>query len=127
MISVWIAFGAALVAALFNLRVAMVERSGEAWTLPAALSVLFFVFSAVAGATEGWTGFWVDHTRDLWGNQIWMDLLFSASVGWWLLVPRARAAGMPTVPWLIAVAATGSIGLLAMVARLLWLEAAERR
>lgn len=64
----------------------------------------------------------MDHTRDLWGNQIWMDLLLATSVGWALIAPLARAVGMPLVPWVVAVLATGSIGFLAMAARLLWLE-----
>jgi hypothetical protein len=59
----------------------------------------------------------------LWGVQIWLDLLQAALVGFVLLVPRARAQGMRPVPWLLGVAATGSIGLMAMVARVLYLEA----
>jgi len=38
-------------------------------------------------------GFWVEHPRHLWGNQIWFDLLLAAGVAWALLVPRARRLG----------------------------------
>jgi hypothetical protein len=120
---VWIASIAAWLAVLWNGRVALLaEGPAVPWALPALGSVLFFAFSAVAMVTEGPMGFGVDHTRDLWGNQIWMDLLLATSVGWALIAPRARAVGMPLAPWLLTVIATGSIGFLAMAARLLWLE-----
>ncbi|GAB4431778.1 MAG: hypothetical protein Kow0031_13000 [Anaerolineae bacterium] len=94
----------------------------RSWLLPAALSALFFGFSLVAVFTEGPTGFWPEHTRNLWGNQIWFDLLLAVGVGWYFLVPPAKSVGMRPLPWLVLVVCTGSIGLLAMLARLLYLQ-----
>jgi hypothetical protein len=39
-----------------------------------------------------------------------------------LIAPRARAQGMNLILWTAFVVATASIGLLAMCARLFWLE-----
>ncbi|HRK17623.1 MAG TPA: hypothetical protein PK970_01590 [Hyphomicrobiaceae bacterium] len=107
----------------------LTSRDGKlgagAWRIPAALSVAFLLWSLYAAFYEGVTGFWPEHTRNLWGNQIWFDLLLAATIGWWLILPRARAVGMQTWGWLVAVLATGSIGFLAMLARVLFLE--ERR
>jgi hypothetical protein len=92
-----------------------------AWVVPAVLSALFFALSVRAVVSEGPWGFWVDHISGPWGNQIWVDLLLAASIGWFFAVPAARAAGMNPYPWLVLVVATGSIGFLAMLARLLYL------
>ena len=67
-------------------------------------------------------GFWAEHTRNDWNNQIFVDLLLSASCVYFLLLARARAVSMRVLPWFMAIAATGSIGLLAMIARVLFLE-----
>lgn len=63
-----------------------------------------------------------NHSMNLWGTQVWYDLLISVSLALFFILPRARAAGMKPLPWVLFVAATASIGLLAMVARLWWLE-----
>lgn len=99
--------------------------AASGWMAPAALSLAFAAYSTFTALREGPTGFWPEHTRNLWGNQIWFDLLLAAGVACALLAPRARAAGMNVLPWLLAVAATGSIGLCAMLARLLYLERAQ--
>lgn len=93
-----------------------------AWIVPAVLSAGFLALSVEAVVAEGPTGFWTEHTRNLWGNQIWCDLLLAIGTAWALLVPRARACGMRWPLWLVAILVTGSIGLLAMVARVLFLE-----
>ncbi|WP_315899644.1 hypothetical protein [Qipengyuania gaetbuli] len=92
-------------------------------TLAAALAAGFAAFTAVTIAREGVLLVWTNHTENLWGVQVWWDLLFAVGIAVFLIAPRARAAGMNLVPWLLFVAATASIGLLAMVARLFWLEA----
>ncbi len=93
------------------------------WLLPAALSLLFLLFSIQAIMTEGLFGFWAEHTtRNLWGNQIWLDLLLALGIGWCLIVPQAQAIGMRPIPWFILIVCTGSIGCLAMMARLLYLR-----
>jgi hypothetical protein len=75
---------------------------------------------------DGLIQFWINHTTNLAGSQVWFDLLISVALAFILLLPRARAQGMAILPWAIAVAATASIALLVMVARLLWLEQAAR-
>ena len=73
-------------------------------------------------ARDGVMPVWVNHTSNLWGIQVWWDLLFALGIACFFVVPRARAQGMAVPLWLLFVAATASIGLLAMVARLFWLE-----
>ncbi|MEM0961764.1 MAG: hypothetical protein AAGK21_04370 [Bacteroidota bacterium] len=105
--------------------VIVLNRSGNSpsvWMVPAGLSVLFFAFSVFAIREGGALGFWVEHTRHLWGNQIWVDLLIAIGVAWAFIVPQAKALGMRVLPWLAVIGATGSIGLLAMIARLLYLR-----
>lgn len=90
-----------------------------------ALSAGFAAFSAVTIATEGVFPVILNHTTNLWGVQVWWDLLFSLSVAFFFAAPRARAQGMNLPLWTLFVLATASIGLLAMVARLFWLEQAR--
>jgi hypothetical protein len=101
-----------------------ISRSGRGadWTLPALLSAALAVFSAWTIAAEGPAGFWSNHASNLWGNQVWFDLILSLGLGWALILPRARALRMRLVPWAVLLVATGSIGLFALVARVLWLE-----
>lgn len=95
------------------------------WPLPATACGLFVAWSIAAIAHEGPLGFWDHHVGSLWETQIWMDLLLAASVAWVALLPRLRSVGMRPVPWLLLVLASGSIGLLALLGRVLHLE--ERR
>jgi hypothetical protein len=114
---------AALLLAVTLVLKATAAARRPAWLLPAALSAAFLGFSLLAVWREGPTGFWPVHTSSLWGNQVWFDLLLAVWIGWVLILPRARAAGMAALPWAGLVLATGCIGFLAMLARLLWLEA----
>lgn len=109
---------------LFGAGVIVRQRGGAkgGWLLPAGLSALFLGFSAIAVAREGPLGFWAHHIDGFWGNQIWFDLLLAAGMMFFLVAPRARAAGMALTPWFILVICTGSIGMLALVARVLYLE-----
>lgn len=84
-----------------------------AWMVPAILSAAFFAISVDVITKAGPLGFWTEHLRGPWGAQIWCDLL----------LPRARAVGMRPIPWMLTVLASGSIGLLAMTARCVFLEA----
>jgi hypothetical protein len=97
-------------------------RMKKTWLLPAALSLLFMLFSLQAVTSEGMFGFWPEHTRNLWGNQIWLDLLLAVGIGWFFVVPQAKALGMRPLPWLALIACTGCIGYLGMIARLLYLR-----
>jgi len=95
---------------------------GGAWIGPAVLSAALFAWTLAAVILEGPLGFWTEHSRNLWGNQIWFDLLLAAGVALAFLIPKAKAVGMNAVAWTVAVICTGSIGLLAMTARLLYLQ-----
>jgi len=95
--------------------------------LAGALSAGFAAFSAVTIAAEGVLPVVLNHTSNLWGVQVWYDLLFSLSVATFLILPRARAVSMNLPLWVLFILATASIGLLAMCARLFWLEAADAR
>lgn len=93
-----------------------------AWIAPAMLATIFLGWSMFTIFTSGLVTVWVEHTRNAWANQIWFDLLLAAGLALTLLFPRARAVGMHPLPWLLIVAGTGSIGLYAMLARLMYLE-----
>ncbi|HUN22822.1 MAG TPA: hypothetical protein PK299_06800 [Anaerolineales bacterium] len=97
----------------------------NAWMVPALFATLFLVFSAVAVLNEGATGFWTEHIRNLWGNQIWFDLLLAASCALFFLMPKAKALKMPVLAWGLFVLATGSIGLYFFLARYLYLKARQ--
>jgi hypothetical protein len=91
----------------------------------AAAALLFAGFSAFTGvqiAQEGVTGFFTNHSQNLTGLQVWWDLIMCALIALFLIAPRARAMGMNMTLWGLFVGTTASIGLLAMCARLFWLE-----
>ena len=93
--------------------------------LAGALAAGFGAFTAVTIAAEGVLPVIANHTSNLWGVQVWWDLLFALGIATFLIAPRARAQGMNLAPWIVFILATASIGLLAMAARLFWLERAN--
>jgi hypothetical protein len=113
----------AVVAILLALAYVLMNRepTGSA-LLAAALSGAFAGFTAITILKEGVLLVWTNHTTNLWGVQVWWDLLFATVTALFFIVPRARTAGMNVLPWVVFVGLTASIGLLAMVARLFWLE-----
>ncbi len=90
--------------------------------LAAAISLGFAGYTVLTISREGAEILWANHTTTFWGVQVWWDLLISVSLALFFIAPRARAQGMNILPWVLFVAATASIGLLAMVARLFYLE-----
>lgn len=91
----------------------------------AGLVGLALAFAAVTALTvwqEGLIQFWINHSTTIAGNQVWFDLLIAVCISFALMAPRARAVGMPLLPWAIAVMATASLALVPMLALLLWLE-----
>lgn len=90
--------------------------------LALALLAGFVTLTGITIAHEGVLTVVENHTVNFWGIQVWYDLLFSVGIALFFIAPRARAAGMPILPWTLFVALTASIGLLAMAARLFWLE-----
>ena len=115
--------------ALCVLAVALWARSVTtlAWQAVAAVALAFGGFSLVTVWQDGLLPFWVNHTSNLAGNQVWFDLLLAVGIAFYLIAPRARAVGMRILPWALAVLATASIALLPMLARLIWLEARQSR
>lgn len=97
------------------------RRTGSA-ALAAGLALAFAGYTGWTVLAEGFVPLWRNQTSNLWGVQVFWDLLASLTVALFLIAPRARAAGMALLPWMALVAASGSIGLLAMAARLFWLE-----
>ena len=118
----WIA-GLALVAAMLLMARGALPDALRGWVAPAVLAAGFLGFSLVAASVEGPLGFWPEHTRNLWGNQIWFDLLLAIATSWTLILPRARALKMQAGWWLLFIVCTGCVGLVAMLARCLFLEA----
>ncbi len=101
--------------------------NSKSWIIAAILSVSFLAFSVWVATQEGPFGFWVEHTRNLWGNQIGIDLVAGISVALVFIAPRARKAGINLVPWVALTVLGGSIGLLAFVARVFYAEAQNHR
>lgn len=97
------------------------------WLLPAALSAGLLVFSLFAVGVEGPFGFRPEHTRNLWGNQIWFDLLLAVGIAWFLIVPPARKVRMRLPLKLLLFVTTGCIGFRARLARLLYLQSRPDR
>jgi hypothetical protein len=95
--------------------------------LAAVLSAAFGAYTAVTIAREGLMTVIVNHTFNLWGVQVWWDLLSALTIAMVLIAPRAKAAGMNLALWTLLVLASASIGLFAMAARLFWLEAKAAR
>ncbi|WP_306251904.1 hypothetical protein [Parvularcula sp. IMCC14364] len=123
-----LAASAAVLFIIFTSVIAARADKGGAtsWMIPACLSFVFFMYSALTVFQEGPLGFWTEHISDMWGNQIWFDLLLAIGVSFFLLAPRAKAVGMRLFPWLIFIICTGCIGLLAMLARFLYLKEREQ-
>jgi len=92
--------------------------------IAAALSAGFGSYSAVTIYQEGVLPVWTNHTTNMWGVQVWWDLLLAAGTTLFLVAPRANRVGMNVPLWTLFVVSTASIGLLAMCARLFWLETA---
>lgn len=115
-----ILFGAA---ALIYILVAK-PTTGNA-TIAAMLSGGFGAYTAVQIWQEGVVMFWTNHTVNMTGIQVWWDLVMSVMIALFFIAPRARAAGMNVPLWALFVGSTASIGLLAMCARLFWLERGE--
>lgn len=91
------------------------------WMIAALFSAALTAWTIPAVIKEGPLGFLSAHSQTFWGNQVWFDLLMALTMGWVLILPRAKALGMKLPFWLLSLA-LGSIGFAAMLARLLYLE-----
>lgn len=113
---------AALVAVGFMLAQKKVTGSPA---IAASLGAGFAAYTAVTIYQTGVLPVFENHTTNLWGVQVWWDLLFAVGVALFFILPRARKQGMHVPLWTLFVLLTASIGLLAMIARLFWLESGE--
>lgn len=120
----WTALAVFVIAAIVMLLVTQTkDRVGwPAWLVPAAFGVLIAGWTGFALYTEGLSGLGAVLGSSVWGLQFWTDRLASTAAAFFLLQNRARAAGMKSETWVIAVIFTGSIGLLLMLARTVYLE-----
>lgn len=96
--------------------------SWPAWLVPAVVVVPLAVGTVLAIGAEGLFGLVPMITGSPWGLQVWFDRLVSVTAAFFLLQNRARAAGMKSEIWVLAVIFTGGIGLLLMLARTVYLE-----
>lgn len=121
---VWIA--SVIAGGVGLLTILAAKRETGNTVIAALLCGAFATYTAVQIASEGVAGFYTNHTANLTGLQVWIDLIMGTVVALFFIAPRARAAGMNVLPWTLLVGCTASIGLLAMVARLFWLERRAR-
>ena len=119
-----IAFAAGTLAVIYILYASLANQpaSRQRHAAFAFFSLAFVAFSLFAVLQEGPLGFWTEHTRNFWGNQIWFDLLLGVATAWTFMLPRAKSVGLNLPLWGVLVLATGCIGLTAMAARVLYLE-----
>lgn len=103
-----------------------VQKGNLSWRLPAVASAWFWGFTIYTIAQEGVVAVWQNHNQNYWGNQVFFDLLYSVALFWFAMLPRAKALGMPVLPWFSYVCSTASIGGLHMYARILYLEEQKR-
>jgi hypothetical protein len=96
--------------------------SKNLWLLPAAASVLFFVFTLQVVINEGLFGFVANHSRNGWGAQVFIDLVSAATLALCFAAPHARKYGIKLLPWIALTVCTGSIGLFALAARILYVR-----
>lgn len=92
------------------------------WRLPALLGTVLFGLSLYAIVTEGLLGFWANHAFNFWGSQVWVDLIMASALSWYFLASEAKRLRMNLVPWLILFLLSGSVGLYAMLSRILYLK-----
>jgi hypothetical protein len=111
-------------AALVMLLVTQTRERVEwpAWLVPMAFGVVITGLTGYAWYTEGPDGLWQMIGGSAWGLQFLSDRLMSTAAAFFLLQNRARAAGMKSETWVLVVIFTGSIGLLFMLARTVYLE-----
>jgi len=115
--------GVATIAALYIL----IARPTKGSPLVAAsLAGLFGGYTAVQIGQEGVVEFYTNHSQDMTGIQVWWDLVMCVIIALFFVLPRAQKQNMNILPWALFVLSTASIGLLAMIARLFWLENAAQ-
>jgi hypothetical protein len=91
------------------------------WILPAFLAVAFFLFTIWTIVTTGQLlGFLAEHTHSLWGAQIGIDLFNALFVGIYFANVSAQQYRFRAWPYVLLTLGTGSPGVLALAARVLY-------
>ncbi len=93
-----------------------------AWLVPLVIAIPFALWTGFALIEEGLLSFSPMLMETKWGLLVWYDRLMSLTAAYYLLQNRARAAGVKSDIWVIAIAMTGAIALLLMLARTVYLE-----
>ena len=126
MLTLQVTFFAVLAFAGVGILYTLIEQPKHGSALIAAiLSAGFAAYTAVQIWADGVMMFWTNHTGNLTGIQVWWDLVMCVVVALFFIIPRARKVGMNVWLWTLFAACTASIGVLAMCARLFWLEQAQ--
>lgn len=95
----------------------------QLWLLPALGALLLGGWTLYAVFAGGFRAYWPLFLSSAWGYQMWFDLLIALALAFAALVTPMRTVGMRPLIWALAVIAGGSVGLLALAARLLYLQA----
>jgi len=91
------------------------------WILPAFLASVFFLFSIWTMITTGQPfGFVAEHTHSTWGAQIGIDLFNALVVGIYFANVLSRQYRFRAWPYVLLTLCTGSPGVLALAARVLY-------
>ena len=91
------------------------------WILPAVLAVAFLLFTGWTMVTTGKPfGFMEEHTHSAWGAQIGIDLFNALFVGIYCANVPSKQYGFRAWPYVLLTLCTGSPGVLALAARVLY-------
>ncbi len=91
------------------------------WLLPASLAVAFLLLTAWTIVTTGQpAGFVVEHLHSRWGTQIGVDLFNALFAGIYFAHVLSRHYRFRAWPYVALTLCTGSPGLLALAARVLY-------
>lgn len=112
----YLSLGGLVVVVLVAFYIALKKPDIGSTFIAATLSGAYLGFTIVTIWSEGVVQVWTNHTTNLWGVQVWWDLLFALAIALFLIAPRARKQGMNVPLWTLIIVSTGSIGLLAMCA-----------
>jgi predicted transporter len=119
-----IAGAAFALAAILMLLVTQTKRRvpQATWLIPTVALVSLAALIGFAILQQEQSNFWPLVTGSSVGLIVWIDRLMAVTVAFFLLQNRARAVNMKSEAWVLGAIFTGSLGLLMMLARTLYLE-----
>lgn len=95
------------------------------WMVFGAVWAVFSLYTAEVAIKGGPLGFLMIPAAHPWGLQVLLDLVFALLIALWGVAPRAKAAGVPVLPYVIATVCLGNVGLLAFVTHVEWARSRE--